>query len=359
MSKNILFFNNNQAELPNNEEVIANAKNFVLFGNGNDYPQRLFELYNKSSVFQSIIESIKFYIVGEGVKNNEITFNGEVFGCDSIISKKNDTANELIEKLVLDYLIFGAYALNVQRNTFGDIVYLNYVDVQKLRIDEDSKFAYYSSKWTKYSNKSVKYEIFNPKDSTQLSSIYYFKNPISRGVYGLPIYNSSLTDIMCSVKISEYNLNQLLNDFQGNTVVSFNNGVPDEDTKKEIERKINDKFAGSANAGKTIVTFAENQEQAPTITKVPEDGLADKFNNLEKVVTDNIYAAFRISPTLLGVQKDGGVFNSQDYKDSWCLYKKTFVSPMQRLIEKSLKKVGIVAEFNEINVDFGDVIGNV
>lgn len=352
-----IFTNNNNEEIPNKEEII-NSKDFVLFGKDNDYPNRVLNLFEKSAIFQSVVESIKTYLIGNGLVNKTAIFNNKEITQDNVVSKNGDTLIELVEKCVIDYVTFGAFSINVQRNPYGDIVYLNYVQVEKLRLDENKKYVFYSSKWSRFSAKCVKYELFDG-DKDQRNSIFYFKNPTSRGIYGIPFYNSALTDIICSVKISEYNLNQLCNDFQGNTVVSFNNGIPDENTKKEIERKINEKFAGTQNTGKTIVTFADSTDQAPTITKVPEDGLADKFLNLQNTINDNIYSAFRISPTLLGIIKDGGVFNSQDYKDQWALYKATFILPTQALLEKGFKKLGLILKMNEISVDFGDVIGEV
>ena len=73
-------------------------------------------------------------------------------------------------------------------------------------------------------------------------SAVFFYTGSKRSVYPTPRYSGSIMDIETSIRISNYHLNAIRNNFNGNFVLNFNNGVPSDDVKKEIERKVQEKF---------------------------------------------------------------------------------------------------------------------
>ena len=79
--------------------------------------------------------------------------------------------------------------------------------------------------------------IFYDGKSRKGTSIFYFKGHITRGVYPIPKYNGALAAVETSTEISKFHLNNILNNFAASAVISFNNGVPEEDVKKKIEKR--------------------------------------------------------------------------------------------------------------------------
>ena len=58
-------------------------------------------------------------------------------------------------------------------------------------------------------------------------------------------------------------------------------------------------------------------------------------------VRDNIYAHFRISPILLGIQNETKGFAKSEYLEAFELFNNTIVKSYQTEIIKSLKNIGV------------------
>ena len=98
----------------------------------------------KCSNLQAIINNITNYVFGEGIETKYTQ-----------LSDEGETIEEVIQKCVLDYIIFGGFAVECIRNKNGDVVRVNYQDVQNIRVDESLTTAYLSNKWGSYSGKEV------------------------------------------------------------------------------------------------------------------------------------------------------------------------------------------------------------
>lgn len=91
-------------------------------------------------------------------------------------------------------------------------------------------------------------------------------------------------------------MNSILNNFAGSAVINFNNGVPTEDVQKDIERKVNEKFGGADNAGRTLVSFNDNKDSAVTIERLTDDNQDKKYQSLRKDTYNEIFINFHCQP---------------------------------------------------------------
>ena len=142
-----------------------------------------------------------------------------------------------------------------------------------------------------------------------------------------------------STEISKFHLNNILNNFAASAVISFNNGVPEEDVKKKIEKDIQDKFAGSENAGRFILSFNQSKENATTIERLSSDDFDKKFDALQKSTTKDIFIAWRATPALFGLNPENNGFSKQEFLEAFELYNKTMVSPIQDDITRCFDKI--------------------
>jgi hypothetical protein len=140
-------------------------------------------------------------------------------------------------------------------------------------------------------------------------------------------------------------LNNILNNLSSSAIINFNNGVPSEEVQKDIERRVNDKFAGTENAGRTIVTFNDSKENAVTVERLNEDRMDEKFNTLSKSVTQEIFISFRATPELFGFSSEGNGFSKTEFLESFELYYKTVVKPIQNDIVRVFEKI-----YNQPNI---------
>ena len=336
--------------IPLYKEAKISGKKWVAYGEKNDYPNYLYDLYLKSTVLQSIIEGIIDYVCGSGIKT--IThLNDEV-------NNDGDTLEDLCKKLLVDYLAIGGFAINVLRDAEDRVSELYWVDVRNVRLSEDGLVAFYADNINGWGVKPEEIPVFD-RDIKHKSSIYYCKGHISRGLYPIPRWSGAVTAVETSTEISKYHLNSILNNFSPSALISFNNGVPDKATQEMIEKKINKKFVGSENVNRFVLSFSDNGENATTIQRLDSDKTDEKFSLLKESIFEEIFIAFRATPELFGVRKEGQGFNKTEFIESFDLFNKTMILPIQKDLERVFDRIfGIkgAVKFSKFVIDDDNVI---
>ena len=316
-----------------NVEKVISGKDFISWGTDNRYPDYLFSLYTDCTTLQSVINGTSDFICGNSIKCNFPRF-------EKTVNKNDETILDIIQKIVSDYLIFGGFALQVIRNANGDISEIYWVDFTKLRSDKKNEVFFYSDDWNK-SYGRVKYIIYPKfnKDDSNASSIFYYKGNKTRGTYPVPLYNAAISSCELEKKINEFHLNEISNNFLTSKIINFNSGVPDDDLKNEIERNINEKFCGSENSGRILISFNNNKESETTVSDLPQDDFADRYDALHKRSREQIFTAFRATPNLFGLMTETTGFSEQEFLEAFKLYNRTAVRPIQQVITKSFDKI--------------------
>ena len=314
------------------EEKKINGKDYVNYGIDNRYPNYLLNLYNQCATLQSVINGTTDYIVGDAVIVDDIHLSEKV-------NNNGETMRDLLQKIALDQLIFGAFALHILRNYAGEVSEIYYVDVSKLRTDEKNEVFYYSDDWTSYRVKTLQYPKFNPNDKNIGSSIFYFKGNKTRNIYGTPMWSASAKNVEIDIAITDFHRSEIDNNFLGSKLISFNNGVPTEDVKNQIEKNLREKFSGAGNAGKIMISFAQSKVNAPVVTDLGTDNFDTRYETLEKRNKEQIFVAFRATPLLFGLVSESNGFATNEYKDSYKLFNKCVVKPMQDDIVGAINKI--------------------
>lgn len=318
---------------------IYNEDKYVPFGEGNTFPEKLLEMIESTSIVETIIDKITKFVIGQG-----LIVTGQ--DMESEINTKGMTWNDLIKHLVNDYISFGAFSVQVRRNKVGDIKYLDYIPVERIRTNEENTKFWYKKHWTRYGTSQVVYDAFNGKRE-QSNSIFYFKSNM-RHVYGRGYWWSSIDDLAILSAISDFDLSHVNNNFAPSAVVSFVEGVPTEAEQEEVEKKVNKKFSGAKNASKAIFTFSDNAEGAPKITLLTPADMTAQYNALLERVRENVFAAFAIDPILLGLKTTDGVFSTEQYDEIYNLFNKSHIEPMQREFIRAFKKLGYELTINAL-----------
>ncbi len=316
-----------------NVEKEISGKDFIAWGTDNRYPNYLFSLYEDCATLQTIINGTVDFICG-----NDISCNLPIF--EKTVNKNGDTILDIIQRISTDYLIFGGFALQVIRNSLGEITELYWIDFTKIRSDRKNEVFFFSDEWDK-SYGRVKYIIypkFNEIDSNP-TSIFYYKGNKTRSTYPTPIYNAAITSCELEKKINEFHLNEISNNFLTSKIINFNSGVPDDDLKNEIERNINEKFSGAENAGRLLISFNANKDSETTITDIPMDDFADRYEALHKRSREQIFTAFRANPNLFGINTENNGFSQENFKDAFELYNTTVVLPIQNTITTAIDDI--------------------
>lgn len=309
-------------------ETDIKNQGFVEWGEGNLYPSYCNDLYMNVPTLHSIINGIVDYVTGDDVKSNN------VFLSDTKMRK-------LVANIAIEYALYGGFALNVLRNKFGAVVNVEVVDMRKLRTNQKQDTFYYSDDFNNKSYGRCKYivlPLFDKDDKAQASSIYYFNNSHFK-TYPTPHYASAVIACEIEKSIDEFHLSSIENGMMSGYMVNFNNGTPSEEMQDEIERNFNEKFCGKSNAGRVMLSFNESAENAVTVEKLDIDDYGEKYESLAKRAKQEIFTAFRANPNLFGINTENNGFAQEDFENSFKLFNKTVITPMQNTIVDAINDV--------------------
>lgn len=324
--------------MPDGKETVRSGYDYVSWGKDNRFPNDLYDMYQNSAILQSVINGTADYVFGSGV-----------ISAFDVVNDKYETLEDVVKRCVFDLLIFGGFAIQLMYKG-GKVEAMYWLDFQKCRKSEDEKKIYYSDDWGKYAKKALEYNAWTP-DTDKGTCIFYYKGHKTRGIYPVPMYIGALKSVKISTEISNFHLNNITKGFASNAVISFNNGEPDEDTKARIEKDVKEKFCGTDNAGSFLLLFNDSKDNACEIAKIQDDKFDLKYDALAKSVKEDIFIAFRATPTLFGLPNENNGFSKQEYLESFELYNKTVVVPLQKDVERAFKSIGFVIKFKTFKLD--------
>ena len=326
-------------------ERFVSGKDLVEWGNRNSYPDYLLDLYNNVPTLRSIINGNIDFITGDDVSIRPLTDNLP----NGQMNNRGDNIREQIKDIAKDYEIYGGFALQIIRNLIGMVAEVYYIDMRFLRTNKEGNVFYYCEDWSKSGKKDViVYPAFMPNlnwdtlDDEQrnrnASSILYVKN-VHTQVYPAPLYAASIKACEIERLIDDFHINSLQNQFVSSAIINFNNGDPGDEMKKEIEDAINEKFAGAANGGRIMLSFNKNKESATDIVEFEVKDFGERYKALSEHSRQQIFTAFRANPNLSGIPTEGNGFANEQYAESFKLYNRTQIQPVQRLIADTYDKI--------------------
>ncbi len=326
---------------------------WVSYGADNDYYGYLNDLFNGSPTNSAAINGIAQLISGRGVDATDSNKNPNGYA----VMKKLFT-DDCLHKLAIDLKLFGQASVQVIYNEERtQIVQVEHFPIETLRperCNEDGEIEayYYSNDWADVKNKSELKRLPAFGMSTEALEIYCIK-PYKPGFvyFSPPDYQGGCQYIEMETEISNFHLNSLLNGMSPSLLMNMNSGIPDEDTQREIEQKIYQKYTGTSNSGRIILAFNNGAEEQATIETVQLSDAHQQYEFLSRESGAKILVSHRItSPLLLGIKSDGNGFssNADELKNSSILFDNTVIRPFQDLI---LKAFDAILAYNDVSLN--------
>lgn len=306
------------------------GKDFVTWGEDNDYPQYLNSLYENVPTLKTIIDAMTDYICGD-----DIIIGG---GWDTLRNKKHMTIKRIVRHLAKDYVKYGGFAFNILFDQSRQIVQIYYLDFSRCRINEEQTKLFYSTQWNDARAKYISIPMFGYEKEGEYSVAFYYSNDITK-TYPTPTWAAAVLPCEIEKLINEYDINLIRNGFSSNYIVNFNSGKPTDEQKAEIEYEFYDKFTGINNTGRPMLTFNTSKDNEATVVKIDSDNFADKYTKLQETARSQIFTAFRVTPNLIGLPTETTGFNSQEYAEAFKLLQKTVVQPLQQDIEENINLI--------------------
>jgi hypothetical protein len=323
-----------EARQPEYREKKGEGEGYIEFGKKNDYPNYLVDLYNKSAKHNAIIKGKVNYITGNGFKIKEgVDPIGEQF-----IAQANrvESLTEVLRKASIDIELFGGAYLQIIWSVTGEnLAEVYHVDYTKIRTNADNTQFWYSENWE---DRKYKREVFNGFNSQlrQGTQIMYLKEyRPNLNAYALPGYFGALNYVESDIEISKHVLGNAQTGFSASKLITLPNGEPSDDEKRQIERKFTDRFTGS-DGKKFILSFVNDASRKPVIEDLgASDITKEDFGNVDKMIQQNIFAGHQITaPDLFGISTPGQLGTRQQMRDSYEIFKNTYVNDKQIFLEQ-------------------------
>ena len=326
-------------------EKFVPAKDLMEWGTRNSYPDYLLDLYNTVPTLRAIINGNIDFIAGDDVSILPLTQHLP----NGIMNNRGDHIREQIKDISKDYEIYGGFALQIIRNLIGEVAEVYYIDMRFLRTNKEGNVFYYCEDWSKSVRKDVVvYPAFMPNlnwdalddeaRNRNASSILYVKN-LHTQVYPAPLYAASIKACEIERLIDDFHLADINNHFVSSAIINFNNGIPDDDVKEQIEREFTEKFCGASNGGRTAFSWNPNKESATDIVEFEVKDFGERYKSLSDHSKQQIFTAFRANPNLFGIPTEGNGFANEQYAESFKLYNRTQIKPVQRMIADAYDKI--------------------
>lgn len=321
------------------------GRDIVEWGEGNAYPDYLLDLYRTTTTLQTIINGNVDYITGD-----EVTLLQPVGVLPAgVVNRKGETIRDQVRDIAHDYEIYGGFALQVIRDFTGAVAELHHIDVRFLRTNEEGDVFYYSEKWTGGRRDVVRYPAFmrqldweklTPEERDRhASSIVYVKN-VRTQVYPAPLYAAAVKACEIERNIDDFHLNALDNQFVSSAIINFNQGTPTDEQKREIADDINEKFSGHRNAARMMISWNDNKDSATTIQEFKVEDFGERYKALATHCRQQIFSSFRAIPLLFGLTSEANTgFSTDEFEQSFKLYNRTQIRPVQALIADTYDKI--------------------
>ena len=349
----IKFFKFDQVPLPIYKEV--KGKDWIYYGERNDYPNYLLRLYNNSAKHNAIVTGKVDYICGNGwsVKAEDEMQKAKAYGMINQVNSSEESLNELTKKLTTDMTIFGGYYLQViWTKATGEIAELYHVDYYKVRTNFDNSEFYVSDNWIKNDNVNPRpdyeaFPAFDPNNRTGSQILYFKEYRAGANTYSLPDYRGAISYIELDISIGEYHLNTINNGMFSSKLINLNGGKVSQEEEDRIERQFKDKFSGSKNAGKFMLAFNDSKENEPSIVDLSGTELDKHFDLLNKTVQTEIFSGHKVSsPMLFGIKTEGQLGGRSEMREAYELFQNTYVNTKQRSLEET---INYLYKFNDLS----------
>ena len=330
-------------EMP--QAIEDKRKEWVAYGEDNNYYWFLIQSYLQSATNNAAIRSISDQIYGEG-----ICIDGKEKDSPEVKELRSFIGHRCLKKIILERKMLGQAAMQVIYNKSGNdrkVVKVKHFPINTLRPEKMNAEGviegyYYHPNWAEKKRSDSLKRIPTFGNSTEKIELFIIKPYLSSYDYFCPPdYSGALPYAELENEIADYLLNETKNSFSGTKVINFNNGVPDIEQRELITRDVKSKLTGSRGQ-KVIVAFNENQESATTVEDISLNDAPSHYEYLANEAMHKILVGHRItSPMLLGIKDSGkGLGNNADeIKTASQLFTSTVIAPYQDELIDALTEI--------------------
>lgn len=326
----------------------------------NIYPNDLAKRARRSSTHSSIVNQKLTFAVGKSFTFKMKNEQGEYEEVDWSelpedfkewyyeVNPEGDDLRDVFADWMQNYIILGNCFPHIVKS--GDFTAFYSEDGTTVRKSKDKKTAYVSEFWRDilladngtFTEPITTLPFYNGSGTQREYLVHVMRKFPEFSYYGLPDYVGALHWIDIEYRMPKYNIDKFDNGFFPSAAITMYGDPPDGYTADKYTEKVKEHFTGEANNEKFMVQLVDSPEQKIDVYEFDreKDG---EFINLDKLSTDAIVAAHRITPSLAGLETQGKLGSNQQLRQEYDKFMNSviipdFQEPMLRVLNRLIKK---------------------
>jgi len=317
------------------------GEGYMQYGDRNDYPTYLVELFNKSAKHNAIVRNKVHYIIGNGWVGSE---QSQPF-IDS--PNRSESLDDLSRKVSLDIELFGGAYLEVIWG-IGKVSEIWHCDYTKFRTNKDNTQFWYKEDWKDTKEKYEVYPAFNPKNPQGKQILYLKEYRPNGGVYSLPSYFGALNYIESDIEVSKHVLGNAKTGFSASKLITLPNGEPSPEEQRVVHNKFKNTYTG-ADGIKYMLAFVNDASRKPIVDDLGQSDLTkEDFGRVDELIQTNIFSGHQVTtPSIFGIAVAGKLGTRTEMRDGYEIFKNTYVNGKQMFLEAAFNMLSGYAGYPE------------
>ncbi|MDP8173114.1 phage portal protein [Pasteurella skyensis] len=238
----------------------------------------------------------------------------------STITTTNLLSYTQLEKFVLDFLFFGNAYLQVQRNRFGEPLKVTAPLAKYVRVGvEQGKY----------------YQVVNGVDDYEFpaDSIFHLCQPdLNQEIYGIPSYLGALQSLLLNESATLFRRKYYVNGAHAGSIIYANDAGLSQEGAEELKKQLK-QAKGRGNFKNLFVHIPAGKDGGIKVIPLSDAVGKDEFLNIKNTSRDDILAAHRVPPQLMGIipTNTGGFGDVEKAAKVFCINEITI---LQRRLEE-------------------------
>lgn len=344
-------------------------KEWISYGENNNYPDYIVELFNRHAENGAIIRGKANYIFGKGLTFDPSGLNADQLqALNTFLNRANrygEDMNDIYAKLCLSLSLYNGFALQVIWGAGQTITDIFFIEMSFLRRSKDGKKVFYCENWI-LPNGNINhqpekdstfkcFDLFNSNVRVGTQILYHVVyNPTSQkfsDLYPVADYQQCVSDIETDIEITNFHRSNVKTGFSAGAMLTLFNGEPDETAKKKILERFKRNYTGTDVAGGLILNFAPKGGQKAEVTPLTPPELDKQFEQLAQRIQQKVFTGHGVPNVgLFGIQVAGKLGTREELREAYELWKTTYISQRQEII------VNVLTQLAKINGCLGDLL---
>lgn len=333
-----------------------------MYGYDNLYPQHLQAITSASGTAELCLSRYSQFVEGNGFL--------DVATAMYTINRAGHTTDDLLRSCADDLTRYGGFALHVNYNVLGEIVEVQNIPFEQVRLKEQDADGYVSKvvvhpDWSEKTHRNgtllrvtkqtvEEFNVFNPNKSVVQAQILacggveYYNGQVlyvslAGGLnYPVPRYDSVVTEMSTDEGLSNVKNRNVRNNFLTSCMMVARKSMYIDDNGQEQDREMISPedlkaFQGDTNAGKMLYVEIENDEDEPKVIELPVKNYDKDFTATEASTVERIYAQFH--QEIFYAVRIGKLGFSGDVMREAYEYYAGQVTTEQRVIQRAMERV--------------------